>query len=940
MDPERVSAARKILDGGSAKVHKSTRSGFTLSAVFAAKEAGKRILCLAPTHRILNETIKKELPDITESVLPNCYCLKLQDMVKEDKFLAKLPLPLPNCEKCSDKYFCPVTQILGSDRQIITITYKKLEAVMLSKSSIAKEICQKLSSADIVLLDEAHTISLPTVVRVPAFHRVEIPPRFPTLSRIVFKFEDLNDEINEEIAEIKLDGDKGHWNRHLSRLVPNEDSPNFKLLVASMEELVGLAQSRHMLGISDEEVLIVRDIISLMSGQWIAITYLMENEEGKVYLTGNYWISIIALKEFLSSYVPNATHIYASGTMLEPYPGFFSELSGKEVQDVIFPDLRNTNSKMNIYPDTWGLGARNFNQKFDQIVGQIVEIFDKHPTERIYIVAPNARKADKLSDRLNEVLGKRAYGVDYYRSDKTLGVKNEARICIAVGMAEVPSNTYDHQARGKTEDDRWMDSQRLRLESVLAATWQTWSRVKDPEGKQESRVYCIGVRADQIRDVVTWGPGRRLELERFRPYRLPDGRMGRKPIFRVIVDKLIDPPKVYAEDRTSNRLDRHNAGEYIDRIGKIDIDIINSKFVDKMPINIYRQNVHKFGIYNNPSNDIEEDVTVATLFHLFATRTDYCAAQDRSGKGYSKYRFKRGAEDVLMILLVHLRGGNTFGFYQIYGDDMLNWVCFDIDDHNALRAPEEVKADVRKLLDVLKKYGIPFLLEASGSPNSYHVWIFLEPTRTYNAYKFSRQIEAEARIECEVFPKQKGITKKKRYGNLVKVPLGINRKSRTRSQFLDPATFEPYLGEVPVPEYVGLREVPYCEHESKKKRLKEGTRGKSRIPLPHYTGGDLCPCMRGLLDDKIPLDGGDGHTMRVAIAAEARNIGLPVEAAIDLFKDQGDFNQDTTRRYVEDIYSRGYSRFSCKKLQDQCGLLVSPYCSTCPVSQSDDDRVT
>ena len=40
--------------------------------------------------------------------------------------------------------------------------------------------------------------------------------------------------------------------------------------------------------------------------------------------------------------------------------------------------------------------------------------------------------------------------------------------------------------------------------------------------------------------------------------------------------------------------------------------------------------------------------------------------------------------------------------------------------------------------------------------------------------------------------------------------------------------------------------------------------------------------------------------MRVAIAAEAWNIGLPIERALQLFKDQPDFNIDVTRKKVED----------------------------------------
>ena len=501
-----------------------------------------------------------------------------------------------------------------------------------------------------------------------------------------------------------------------------------------------------------------------------------------------------------------------------------------------------------------------------------------------------------------------------------------------------------------------------------AATWQTWSRVKDPEGIVESEVYCLGVRADQVSDVVSWGPGRRLELQGMKPYRLPDGKTGKRPIFKAKVDKLIETPRVYVENKTSARLDRHNAGEYIDgiekfdldvldflvdkmpeaeikldirkirsnRLGEIDLDVIYRKKVDILPINIGRQNVQKLAIYNNPSNDIEEWMTCIMLFSWFFTRSDYVAYQVSNADGHGKFGYKKKElmhrlfEPALMY--PHLRGRLTLGFYQIRLDDTVKWICFDVDDHKGIRTPEEVKGEVRRLVDVLKKYEIPFLLEASGSTNSYHIWILLEPTQTYNAYRFSRQIKSEADVECEVFPKQKHLTHRGKFGNLVKIPLGINQKNKVKSQFLDPSTFQPYSGEVPVPRYLRLREVSEDAYEIKVKSQKLRPRSNDQrepIQNPDFVGENLRYCMRGLLVDNVSLDGGEGHAMRVAISAEAYNTGLSVEDSVNLFKNQPDFDEAMTRGHVEYVYSQGYHRFSCRTLKDQCSVLVSPYCSKC-----------
>jgi hypothetical protein len=48
----------------------------------------------------------------------------------------------------------------------------------------------------------------------------------------------------------------------------------------------------------------------------------------------------------------------------------------------------------------------------------------------------------------------------------------------------------------------------------------------------------------------------------------------------------------------------------------------------------------------------------------------------------------------------------------------------------------DTREKVGKVVEVLRNYTIPFLLEASGSMDSYHIWIFVSKTGTYNAYRF------------------------------------------------------------------------------------------------------------------------------------------------------------------------------------------------------------
>jgi len=100
IDRRLVDAAGHLLQGGSIRLYKPTRVGLTTSAIIAAKERGKRILCVVPTNRISEETIFEASDGTAVSVPANSTCPILNEEIKNDKFLAKLPLPLPLCENC------------------------------------------------------------------------------------------------------------------------------------------------------------------------------------------------------------------------------------------------------------------------------------------------------------------------------------------------------------------------------------------------------------------------------------------------------------------------------------------------------------------------------------------------------------------------------------------------------------------------------------------------------------------------------------------------------------------------------------------------------------------------------------------------------------------------------------------------------------------------
>ena len=225
------------------------------------------------------------------------------------------------------------------------------------------------------------------------------------------------------------------------------------------------------------------------------------------------------------------------------------------------------------------------------------------------------------------------------------------------------------------------------------------------------------------------------------------------------------------------------------------------------------------------------------------------------------------------------------------------------------------------------------MLEASGSIDSYHLWIFFSKTSTYIAHRFIRQINSEAGVECEAWPKQKKLDKNSKFGNLVKLPVCFHNRSESRSAFIDADTFEPLEGPIYHPGLVHLLEIPGLS-ESK-------SHGMPRVFSKRDSKSGIRPnnvldyCMRKALDDGLPLEGSEGHLLRHAIAVKAQKIGLTAEEATQLFQGQKDYDHDFSLLKVQEIWSRDYFPWSCEKLQDQCGKLVKGYCQSCPFNRLD-----
>lgn len=191
---------------------------------------------------------------------------------------------------------------------------------------------------------------------------------------------------------------------------------------------------------------------------------------------------------------------------------------------------------------------------------------------------------------------------------------------------------------------------------------------------------------------------------------------------------------------------------------------------------------------------------------LFSGREDMFARQwaDRKEKrcGYVPVRQPMTLADVDD----HVSGRRTYGIYLLRADSTVKCGVIDADLVASLRN-SKMSAEDKALLRREKTYMVSQICQSSESLSlkpliefsgykGFHFWYFFqEPTKAGRVKQLLRQVAEPVNndLKCfdlEVFPKQEQL-KGKGFGNLVKIPLGIHRRTGKQSFFIGCAKRDP-----------------------------------------------------------------------------------------------------------------------------------------------------
>lgn len=223
-----------------------------------------------------------------------------------------------------------------------------------------------------------------------------------------------------------------------------------------------------------------------------------------------------------------------------------------------------------------------------------------------------------------------------------------------------------------------------------------------------------------------------------------------------------------------------------------------------------QQRLDQFLQRTAPSEASESDSTSPEIHPTDADCVRFCALFSGRENFFAR-QWARGGETgytpihepfTPAVAKNHLLGNITVGVYPLRLDNTATFFAVDLDiDRSALQRARSDPAYAQLLRETLQRegpqiaarlrsYGFPVLFENSGYKGR-HYWVFLETPETAATLQVlgrcllqRLQPQLPPGFHLEFFPKQ-AERKGKGLGNLIKLPLGIHRRTGRRSVLLD-----------------------------------------------------------------------------------------------------------------------------------------------------------
>ncbi len=497
-------------------VCKATRAGCSLSLTKVSLELGKKVVVIYPTKRIARE-IQTKIPELLPDqqpriaiIWPNSELCRKCDPKLELKFQLKKDCTF--CEYVDQPRECVFQNLILEDFDIYCLTYDKLQALLASSSPESEKLMNKLLGCDVIVLDEftrAVIRDVPTIEVVTISKEDSQRKRFRMSERLRAAFPELLQHLDSFLSEF--------WTAVM----------NFLIQFESVERS-GVYQNRAIAHLSEDERK------SLFYRGWRTITRLTEMgkntaELQEIFLAlfgreivvncENGSTKVTPRIEDALGYMTDFCHRIGEQKLVVTVDSHqpsidFERLFGQKVRHELWGeegDPLHTNRAQLIVCDTAHWGARDFlkDKKLQDRVESFVKSFQEaFPSSQLLIVATNKRMTGVVS----QWKSLKDARITWFRSDLMRGVSVEdRRVMVCVGGPYIPRRAYDASAKSfrieafardleRLDDDgrTLAISRLLRLDDTKSELINSIGRVKDPEGKERSVVFTLGMQKHEV----------------------------------------------------------------------------------------------------------------------------------------------------------------------------------------------------------------------------------------------------------------------------------------------------------------------------------------------------------------------------------------------------------------------------------------------------------
>ncbi len=265
----------------------------------------------------------------------------------------------------------------------------------------------------------------------------------------------------------------------------------------------------------------------------------------------------------------------------------------------------------------------------------------------------------------------------------------------------------------------------------------------------------------------------------------------------------------------------------------------------------------------------------------------------------------------------------NIGAYQLNKDNEVKWAVLDIDLVKKVHSSSDFDINIwlpklqeqtKNAYFLLKAKGIESMIEFSGF-KGYHLWLFfgnLIDAKLVEKFMhdiFDSMHPVDEAIEWEIFPKQGrlGVDDEgnvKGWGNFVKFPLQLHKKSGNYSYFVDTDFNKIEIDFTIVPKVdlsqIKLQITTKLEHKNSVEKLKTVNIQPTNLKNIFDNCAKLAEIRQKAIDDE--LNETQGHKLRLALASVLKPFGNEgYTELINILSHVSDFNEKKTGEQWDSI---------------------------------------